>query len=199
MALALARPWPPPVGASTARHSNAVGYGLPVGPGPPAHRYADGQPELRSVLRHRKPRCRPTLHRPHALHDTPRDATTPVYGPLPLPLALGGDGFYCSARRGVRGRPDPPYASGPAPGPPVRLWPGPGCGSGPPLAPAPSERQRRGIPTPLGTVCRSARDPPCRPPVQTPATGRGGSPATRSGALGIGGNRGGARRPAGPA
>ena len=31
-------------------------------------------------------------------------------------------------------------------------------------------------------------------PVQTPATGRGGSPAARSGALGIGGNRGGARR-----
>ena len=34
---------------------------------------------------------------------------------------------------------------------------------------------------------------PCLPPVQTPATGRGGSPATRSGALGIDGNRGGAR------
>ena len=66
------------------------------------------------------------------------------------------------------------------------LWLAPG--------PHPSERQRRGIPTPLGTVCRSARDPPYRLPVQTPATGRGGSPATRSGALGIGGNRGGARR-----
>ena len=47
---------------------------------------------------------------------------------------------------------------------------------------------------PLGTVCWSARDPPCRLPVQTPATGRGGSPVARSGALGIGGNRGGARR-----
>eukprot|EP00966_Prymnesium_polylepis_P080814 1872348-Prymnesium_polylepis.2 len=53
---------------------------------------------------------------------------------------------------------------------------------------------RRGIPKPLGTVCRSARDPPCLLPVQTPATGRGGSPATRSRALGIGGNRGGGRR-----
>ena len=31
------------------------------------------------------------------------------------------------------------------------------------------------------------------PPVQPPGTGRGGSPATRSGAFGIGGNRGGAR------
>ena len=64
--------------------------------------------------------------------------------------------------------------------------PYPGSGSGPPLAPTPSERQRRGIPTPLGTVCRSAREPPCLLPVQTAATGRGGSPAARSGAQGWG-------------
>ena len=115
--------------------------------------------------------------------------STVVPRPTPLPMAHGPHTPHngpCPAR------PGPTLASAVT----LRL-----CGSGPRRlwpchahGPRPSECHRRGIPEPLGTVCLSARDPPCRLPVQTPATGRGGSPATRSGALGIGGNRGGGCR-----
>ena len=90
--------------------------------------------------------------------------STVVPRPTPLPMAHGP----CPAR------PGPTLASAVT----LRL-----CGSGPRrLWPChahglrPSECHRRGIPEPLGTVCRSARDPPCRLPAgkpPPPRTGRG--------------------------